>query len=195
MINALNLNQLFCRYPWIRFILWLLVAIWTVYFVRGSILNVIDAVWSMFTMISGWWWAVVKTIFVLCGQLCITVPATGVVYLFAVYIIYPIIDVAFSYFLDQAKMALSPPPPPPLRLFQYTHTHANGQSHTHTHDAEKIEEMREVYQHISEEQLRERRERAERDLRQQNSERGTGKSKRKGKRRKLRVLSLLRSRL
>lgn len=186
MISALNTNQLFCQYPWIRFILWLLVAIWTVYFVRRSILNVIDAVWSMFTMISGWWWAVIKTIFVLCGQLCITVPATVMAYLFAVYVIYPIVDVAFSYFLDQAKIALFPPPPAPLRSFQYTHTHANGQSYTHTHDAGKIEEMREAFQHVSEEQFRERQERAERDLHQQNRERGTatGKSKRKGKRRK-----------
>ena len=135
-------------------------------------------------MISGWWWAIVKTIFILCGQLCITVPATGVVYLFAVYIIYPIIDVAFSYFCDQAKIALYPPPPLPLRSFQYTHTHSNGQSYTHTHNAEEIEGMREAFQHVSEEQLRSGREREERDLRQQNSERGTGKSKRKGKKRK-----------
>jgi len=142
-MNTLNLNQLFYRYPWIRFILWLLVATWMVYFVRGSIFNVIDAVWSIFTMISGWWWAIVKMIFILCGQLSIMIPATGVVYLFTVYIIYLIFDVTFSYFCDQAKMALYPPPPLPLQSFQYTHTHCNGQSYTHTHNVEEIEGLHE----------------------------------------------------
>lgn len=184
MAILLNVNQLFYRYPWISLVLWLLVAIWTVYLVGGPILNVINTVWSIFSMILGWWWAVVKTIFILCGQLCIAVTATGAVYLFAVYIIYPIIIVAFTYFLDLVEMALSPPPPPPPRSYQFTHTHSNGQSYTHTHDAEEIEEMREAFQNVFEEDQRKRRERAEREMRQQNSARGTGKSKRKGRRRK-----------
>jgi hypothetical protein len=142
--------------------------------------NVTSTVWRCFTMILGWWWAIAKTIFVLGGQLCIAVPGTGVAYLITVYILYPVLHLCFSYFLDLVELFVSPPPPPP-RSYQYTHTHSNGQLYTHTHDAE---EMQAAFQSAFEEKLRERREREEREMRQQSSAKGTGKSKRKGKKRK-----------
>jgi hypothetical protein len=173
-------HHLFRRYVRLRPILWLLVAIWTIYFIRGRISDVIGTVCRCFTTILGWWWTVAKTLLVLGGQLCIVVPATGAVYLFAVYVIYPIISLAFAYFLDLVELAMSPPPPPP-RSYQYTHTHSNGQPYTHTHDAE---EMQEAFQGVFEEKLRERRDGAEREMRQQRNAKGAGKSKRKGKKRK-----------
>jgi hypothetical protein len=180
-----DVNRLFYRYPWIHSILWLLVAIWTLYFARELISNVTSTVWRCFTMILGWWWAVTKTVLFLCGQLCIAVPATGVAYLIALYVIHPILTISWSYFLDLVDLAMSPPCPPQPRSFQYTHTHSNGQSYTHTYDAEELEAMREGFQSAFEEkQQRERQERAEREMRHQSSARGTGKSKRKGKKRK-----------
>jgi hypothetical protein len=127
-------------------------------------------------VIFGWWWTIAKTVLVLAGQLCIAVPGTGAAYLIAVHAIYPMIKIAFSFFLDMVVLALSPPSLPPSS-YQYTHTHCNGQSYTHTHDADEIPE---TFQRVFEE----RRETAERETRRQNSAAGTNKWKRKGRKRK-----------
>jgi hypothetical protein len=171
-----DVDQLFYRYPWIRPLLWLLVAIWTLYF---TIPYATSIIWTSFILILGWWWMVAKTLLVLGGQLCVAVPATGVAYLIAVYVIYPIGTITWSCVLDQVALALSSPPPP---SFTYTHTHSNGQSYTHTHDAEELKEMQEAFRARAFEEKQQ--ERAEREMRQQNNARGTGKPKRKGKRRK-----------
>ena len=185
MDNFLRINHLFYRFPWIHPVLWLLVALWTVYLALGQVLYVTSTIWRCFAIILGWWWAIAKTILVLCGQLCIAVPGTGIVYLTAVYVIYPIITVSHSYFLQLVDLAMSPSPlPPPPPSYQYTHTHSNGQSYTHTHDAEEVEEMQDALRSVLEEKLRDKRAREEREMRQQCNTNGTGKSKRKGKKRR-----------
>ena len=184
MTSIADTNKLIHRYPWIYPTLWLLVAIWTLHFVFGRMSYATSTIWGCSKMIWGWWWSIAKTILVLVGQLCIAVAGTGVAYLTAIYGVYPIIYFTFTKFLDLVEQALSSPPPPPARVYDYTHTHSDGQSYTHTHDAEQVEELRQTFQNVFEEKLRERREREVGEVCQQSNARRGGKAKRKGKKRR-----------
>jgi len=163
-----------------RPLLWLLVVIWVTYYTRGMLFNATSITWRALTTILRWWKAIAITLYVLCGQLCIAVPGTAMAYIIPVYVIYPIASIAYSYIADLVKQALSPPAP---RLFQYTHTHSNGETFTHTYGEEEMEHIREAYRDAYEQRLREQ-EREGRENRRYGNATGTGKSKRKNKKRK-----------
>ena len=116
-------------YTRLRPFLWLLVILWAVYYTRRILFYVSAIVWNILTTLLGWWMAIAKTLYLLGGQLCLAVPGTGIAYLVAVYAIYPISRIAYSYISGLLVLAVSPPPLP-SRTYQYTHTHSNGEMFT-----------------------------------------------------------------
>lgn len=181
MLNPSGLSHFLYRHPWIRPVLWLLVLIWALYLVRGQISFVASTSWRSAKIITGWWWAVLKTLLVLAAQLCIAVPGTALAYGLIAHVLCPIAAIALSRFLDLAELPPAPPPTP--RSFRYTHTHDNGEAYTHRYTPEEIEALREAMAREFGEEVRRANEREEREARQHSNSRASGKSKGKAKKR------------
>lgn len=162
--------------------LWLLIVFWAAYLTRGLLFYVAGIAWNILTTLLEWWKAIAKTLYLLGGQLCLAVPATGVAYLIAARAICPIIRITYSYISRLLVLALSPSPRPSRRTYQYTHTHSNGEMYTCVYDEE---EMKDILCDVLEESLREMQEMDEMDRRRNGNARGaSGKPKRKNKKRK-----------
>ena len=171
-----------------------MVFLWIAYWASYPTFYLARVTWGCFFVLLKWWWAVAKTLYVLAGQLLITVPATVLTYFIASYAVRFTLS-AVEYVLElldkQLKAAESRSSSPRT----YSHTHSNGRTYTHTHGpddgaGEEGYEFRSEHvppiRAILESKLRQKREAEDRQRNRSHEATGSGnsKSKHKGKKRR-----------
>lgn len=191
-MGFIDLDRFFRRHRWILPIIWVIVFLWVAYWISQPTFYVARVIWGYFLVLPKWWWEVAKTLYVLAGQLLITVPATFLTYFIASYTIRFALS-AIEYVLDLLEKQSNKAEFRSSSSSMYSHTHSDGRTYTHTHGPEEGAgeegyEFRPEYvpliRAILERRLHQRREEENRRNGSHNAtSSGSGKSKRKGKKR------------
>ena len=194
-MGFIDFDPFFRRHRWFIPILWIIAFLWIAYWASYPMFYLARVTWGYFFVLLKWWWAVAKTLYVLAGQLLITVPATVLTYFIASYAVRFILS-AVEYVLELLDKQLTAAEFRPSCSRTYSHTHSNGRTYTHTHGPDEgageegyefRSEHAPLIRAILESKLRQKREAEDRQRNRSHEATGSGiggKSKHKGKKRR-----------